>query len=386
MKIVIPTPTYFPDVNGASYFAQRLAYYLTKRGHEVLVIAPGPSMRTTYYKHNGATVFGLASFPLKGIRISIPFFLGRKIKKAVLKFKPDIVHLQTHFAPGRKTFVAAKKLGIPVMGTNHFMPENLTHYLHLPQVLENLLNKLSWDYFLYTYNRLPLVTAPSQTAGNLLNNVGVKKDIRVVSNGIDMAIFNPAHQEGDFKKNWGLPEKPILLYVGRLDKEKHVEWILQALKKFVGKLDIHLVVAGKGLEQNYLKSLTKKLNLGTQVTFLGFVPDQDLPALYANSDCYIIPGVAELQSISTMEAMASGLPVIAVRAMALPELVKDGENGLLFESENIEALSNCIYRIFSNQELRKKMGATSLNYIRPHNIENIIYEFEVMYEKALQTL
>ena len=116
------------------------------------------------------------------------------------------------------------------------------------------------------------------------------------------------------------------------------------------------------------------------------MPDEDLPNLYKIADCFIIAGTAELQSLVTMEAMASGLPVVGVNAMALPELIHDGENGYLFELDNIESLTQSLIKILSDEKLRKQMGDKSLEIIQAHDINNSMVTFESLYQSMLNSI
>ena len=378
------TDNYYPNVNGASYFAQRLASGLKDQGHEVLVVAPSRFLKKEYFEYQGVRVFGGSSWYLKVMRIPTPFLSRRQAKRAIMDFKADVVHLQSHFSVGRSGFCAAREMDIPVIGTNHFMPENLVHYLHLPFGLEYLASRFAWSYFRFTFDKLDRVTAPTETAANLLRDIGIKKDVVAISNGVDLSRFNPNNFNKKSKNKFGLPNKPILLYVGRLDKEKNIDLVLRAFRSIADCVDAHFAIAGKGVISKQLKKLSDKLELGERVTFLGFVPDESLPELYACSDCYVTACTAELQSIATMEAMASGLAIVAARAMALPELVKDGENGYLFEPGDIKAMSACIHKIFSNPILKEKMSNKSLEYIKIHDINHVVDKFESVYAAAIK--
>jgi 1,2-diacylglycerol 3-alpha-glucosyltransferase len=151
----------------------------------------------------------------------------------------------------------------------------------------------------------------------------------------------------------------------------------------IQKTDMHFVIGGKGAEMEKLKNLSKKLNLQDNITFAGFVPDEDLPNLYSVADCFINAGTAELQSLVTMEAMASGLPVMAVNAMALPELVRHGENGYLFQIDAVVEIAKGLIQIFTNEDLRHKMAYKSLEIIRKHDINISMEMFESLYKKML---
>lgn len=380
MKIIIAADTYYPHVNGASLFAQRLAHYLEKNKHTVIVIAPSKSFQNTKEEINGITVFGISSLPIffyPGFRFSLPFFIKKEIKNIIKEFQPDIIHVQSHFSVCRTIISFAKKNHLPIVATNHFMPENLTHYLHLPKFIENLIKKIAWTDLFRIFNKVNLVTTPTESAAKLIRSH--LKNIKAISCGIDLNRFNPQNNGDYLKEKHQLPNKPTILYVGRLDKEKNIDLIIKAVSKIIPNIDLHFVIAGIGAEKENLENLAKKLSIQNRVHFIGFVSDKDLNNVYRIADCFVIASTAELQSIVTLEALASGLPVIAANAVALPELVKNGENGFLFEPNNLDDLIKKIEIIFSNSDSRKKMSEKSLTIAANHSIEKTISQFEEVY-------
>ena len=382
MRILIATDTYYPDVNGAAYFTYRLATILAKRGHNVFVMCPSRSFKNMVSNDKGVTVYGIRSIRIpvyQNFRVS-PLFISGIILGAVEEISPDIVHIQNHFIIGKRAVSTAKKLGIPVIGTNHFMPENLVHYLHLPKIAEKWLRKFAWRQCVRIFEQLDFVTTPTKTAGALLKNAGFSKDVMPISCGIDLERFKPTNDGLYLKRIFAVPiNKPVLLYVGRLDKEKRVDIILRALSDILRVTSVHLVLAGIGKEKQKLEELTEKLGIQKAVTFTGFVPDKDLQNIYRIADLFVMAGIAELQSIVTMEAMASGLPVVAVNAMALPELVHDGENGYLFSDGDSQMLAEKVIAILSNQTMREQMSKKSLEIIKDHDINKIIEKYESIY-------
>jgi 1,2-diacylglycerol 3-alpha-glucosyltransferase len=382
MRILIANDTFHPDLNGNSYFTHRLASSLIKRGHQVLVIAPSRTFHHEKSIRGGISVFGLRSMPIPhyaNFRIALPFFTTKTLTNVIKEFNPEVVHIQSHFAVGRLTAKVARKLGIKVIGTNHFMPENLVIYLHSPAWFEKKVIKWAWNDFKHIYEKLDIVTTPTQTAADLLKKYGFSKDVLAVSNGIDMKKFHPGQNAVYIKERYKLPDKPILLYVGRLDKEKNVDLVLRALASLDPKIAPHFLVAGKGYEMESLQRLAKELKIENSVTFAGFVPDEDLPFLYNAVSVFINAGVAELQSLVTMEAMATGLPVIGVNAMALPELIHHEENGYLFPIGDVKKLSECIQKLFSSPQQMELMGKKSLEIISNHDVEKTMSKFESLY-------
>jgi len=384
MKILIATDTYYPDVNGAAYFTYRLAAILARRGHSVCVMCPSRSSRNTVSDDTGVMVYGIRSIPLPGhlnFRIS-PLFVSGIIRGTVKEISPDIVHIQNHFLIGKQAVGAAKKLGIPVIGTNHFMPENLVHYLHPPRDAEKWLQQSAWRQCVRVFEQLDFVTTPTKTAAALLKKAGLSKDVVPISCGIDLERFKPTNDGLYLKRSFAIPNnKPVLLYLGRLAKEKRIDVILRSLPDILRVTSVHLVLAGIGKEKPKLEELTRKLGIQEAVTFTGFVPDKDLPNIYRIADLFVTAGIAELQSIVTMEAMASGLPVVAVNAMALPELVHDGENGYLFADGDSQMLAQKVIAILSDQTMRVQMSQKSLDIIKDHDINEVVEKYESIYKK-----
>lgn len=382
MKILIVADNYYPNVNGSSYFTQRLACHLKQRGHEILVMASSPSIKNEPFVCNGVDVFGIRSLSnpfYPGFRFPVPMGIKNAIEEEIVRFRPDVIHIQDHFVISPVVQKIANKLSIPMMGTNHFMPENILHYLHLPKKLEQIAKNWAWGQFRSIFDQLQTVTTPTMTAAKLLEEVKLSKPVLAVSNGIDLEKFKPSNNGQYLKERLGLPDESILLYVGRLDKEKNIDAVLKVLPRVLAQTRIHYLIVGKGAEQEKLKQLAHQLNLERFVTFAGFVPDEDLPNLYNIADCFVIAGIAELQSLVTMEAMATGLPVVAVNAMALPELVRHGENGYLFELDDADALAEHLIQIFSDPGLRKKMGDRSMEMIQAHDINKSMETFETLY-------
>jgi glycosyltransferase involved in cell wall biosynthesis len=167
-----------------------------------------------------------------------------------------------------------------------------------------------------------------------------------------------------------------------LDPEKKLEDVLAAVALALKSLDFCLVIVGKGLRKSALERLAVDLGISGNVIFTGFVPEEDLPVVYKLSHCFIIASIAELLSLATLQAMASGLPVIAARAGALPELIHDRINGLLFDVGHIEEMVRCMIEMFGNNILWLKMSETNLEYIKHHDIHLTVKSFEGIYHRT----
>jgi glycosyltransferase involved in cell wall biosynthesis len=173
------------------------------------------------------------------------------------------------------------------------------------------------------------------------------------------------------RKRLKLPEDcPLILHISRLSAEKRIDVLLDAVTKMqsIG----HIVLVGIGPAEAALRAQAERLHLGNRVSFLGFVSDDDLLALRRSSDVYVIPSESELQSLSTMEAMACGLPVLAANACALPELVRHNENGFLFQPGNSDQLSHYLDSMLTDTALRTGMGMESLKRIITHDRSRVL--------------
>ena len=381
MRILFVSDTYYPHLNGVYYFVCRIAPLLRQNGHSVAVIAPSETTHFTRRKIDDIDVYGVPSLPVAlypKLRVPIPFMLRSRIGRVLSEFGPDIIHIQDHFLLARSVVKLNKGMGIPIMGTNHFMPENLTALIRTDK-WERRLEKLLWSRFSSVYDQLMLVTTPTETAARLIRPL---LDVRVeaVSSGIDLEKFTPFGDSEKIRARYGIPDKPTVLFVGRLDPEKKMEEVLEATALALKQLDFCLVVVGKGIRKKALEKRAATLGIAGNVIFTGFVPEEDLPMIYHLSWCFIIASTAELLSLATLQAMASGLPVIAARAGALEELVRDRINGLLFEAGDIDGIVRCMVEVIGNQTLREQMSKKSLEFSKEHDIHEAVRSFESIYQ------
>lgn len=387
MNILIATDTYYPHVNGAAYFTYRLASHLARRGHKVSVLAPSRHFRDMQSEHDGVTVYGIRSLRIPfypNFRFTPTWVTERTIRRCVRALRPDIIHIQNHFLIGRSVLREAQRLDIPIVGTNHFMPENIVHYLHLPAKAEEKVSDFGWSQFLQVFNQLDAIAAPTKTAATMAQKVGLTKEVVPISCGIDLERFHPGEATKQLRSAWNIPrDRRVMLYVGRLDKEKKLEDVLTAFAKATKSVEAQFVITGVGARRGKLEEEAARLGVTDRVTFAGFISDEDLPNAYRAADLFVIAGIAELQSIATMEAMASGLPVIAVNATALPELVHDNENGFLFEDGDVDNLAKKIVTVFQDKELAKRFSEASLRIIQNHDIEKTIDAYETFYKEGI---
>lgn len=381
MRILMATDTYPPDVSGSAVFARRLARGMSALGHEVHVICSsenGPNKLLV--DDEGVRVHRLASLPLlvhPPLRFASPVGMRRKLRELVADIGPDVLHAQDHFTIGRAAIRAAAECGIPVVATNHFMPQNLTPYL--PPPCRPLVTRAAWADFRRIYRVADQVTAPTPAAVALVRRHGLRQPVEPISCGVDIDTFHPPVAPGVVRRALGLPDVPTIGYVGRLDADKHVIEPIQALARLADLGPAQLVVVGSGARRHVLEKVAADVGLTDRVHFLGFVPDAQLPQVYAAFDAFCMPGIAELQSIATLEALATGLPVVLADAVALPHLVQQGANGFLYPPGDIEELARSLRTILTSD--RRAMSAVSRRIAEDHAVSRTVASFDEIYQR-----
>lgn len=389
MKILFATDQYLPTPGGISVVTQRISTALAKKGHTIAVIAPSTDWKFRREYKDGVTIYRIQSLlvhKLKQLRFSPAFLYRKKIYHTIANFKPDIIHLETPNTIASETLDVARKFKIPVIATCHIMPENISGTLpFLPSKIGKMIGNLYMKQIINVYNKVILVTAPTPIGTAILLANNITRPTLALSNGIDLDAFRQPSKEEKNKliEKYKLPLTPIILYIGRLDKEKKVNILIESLQYIKKSLPYHVVIEGKGQQMEYLEDLVRKLKLQNKISFIGYIEENELTSLYALATVFVMPSTAELQSLVTMEAMALGLPVIGAKAGALPYLIKPDKNGFLFEPDNAIDLAQKLQQILENPLLQKKMSRQSLELIREHDINNIINKMEELYTKII---
>jgi glycosyltransferase involved in cell wall biosynthesis len=382
LTILIAADTYPPHVNGAAQFGYRLAKGMTARGHNVHVLACRPDTGKSYTEfRDEATVHRLRShgvFTHEYFRICFPWEIKKEISLLFDKVQPDVVHIQSHYMIGEHVLYEAVKRGIRIVATNHFMPENLNPFLPFPQWFKDIVGRISWKDMGKVMGQADVVTTPTPLAAKAMHQHAFLRKVLPLSNGIDAAAYEL--QPGETIEPHA---NPTVLFAGRLAEEKHVNVLIDAIAKTPRELNIHLEIVGGGEVRPALEAQVAKLGLGDRVKFLGLASDEELREAYIKADIFCMPGTAELQSLVTLEAMSASTPVLLANAMALPHLVRDGENGYLFTPNDSTELAAKITKLVELPEDQlKAMGKVSREMVEPHSINGTLQTFEDLYRGA----
>ncbi|WP_150954982.1 glycosyltransferase [Microbacterium testaceum] len=379
LRILIGADTFLPHVNGAARFAERLAAGLVARGHDVHVAAPSAGRGedgtgTEVIEDQPMTVHRLPShrfLPHDWLTFVFPWRSKHYARILLDEIKPDVVHIQSHIIIGRGLAREARKRGIPVVATNHVMAENILDFTTLPDFLDRIFVKLAWADAERTFKMTRAVTTPTRKAADFLESTIDISGVIPISCGIDRSNYCPDLTPRDANR---------ILFVGRLTTEKHIDVVLRALSQLDPALQVTFDVVGGGDQRAKLEALAQQLGVASRVTFHGHASEEDLRTLYSRASVFAIASIAELQSIATMEAMASGLPIVAANAVALPHLVHEGENGYLFEPGNAEELAARLTDVLSAApDERTRMQQASLDAVAVHDINRTLDTFEALY-------
>jgi len=387
MRILLAETSFYHSFHGEAIFTKNLAEQLVKRGHEVSVVVNSESGRAEQEIHNGVRIYGLSTFSLRLFHpnAALPFFPRPAVERLFKHIRPEIVHIQDHYPVSRDVLLAARRRKIKTVGTNHFMPENLAPYFPLVSDIKWLFDGVLWGMMREVYDRLDGVAAPSRTAADLVRSRGLKPEVVPISCGVDVSLFqpDPAADRERVCKDYGMdPRSRHIFFVGRIDREKRLDVIVRALK-VLARPDLQFVIAGNGTVAGEIQSLAEQLGLGDRVVFTGFIPNEDLPTVLSSIDLFVMPSQAELLSIATLEAMACARPVIAARAVALPELVSDDVNGYLFNPGEVEDAARQIARLLDQPGRWQAMGQVSLERARLHSLENTTAHYDDFYQAVL---
>ncbi|MBQ1373584.1 glycosyltransferase [Candidatus Saccharibacteria bacterium] len=414
MKIVIATAVYYPMINGVAVFSHNLAVGLARRGHEVMVICPSQTGRNYTRTIDGVKTVHLRSVDAKvypdqihavpekkkllgikmphliykhGFRVSV--FPQREVKKAMEEFRPDVVHVQVSDPIGLSVVWYARKYNIPVVTTEHNQPDVLTDPLKVPNVMKRPVNYLLASYFRNRQSKSDFVTMPTEKAiKDLIWSRGEEFPVPVaaVSNGVDLADFKPGKATASIYSKYNIPkDRPIVLYVGRVDPEKKLGTVMDAFNEARKSIPTAmLLVVGDGVDKVRLMNKAEKMGLKGNVRFVGKVLPPDLYELYRVGDVFTTASEIETQGIVLIEAAACGLPLIAVDKGAVSEVCRNDINGHLCEPGNVAEISEAMVKILSDVKIRKKFAANSIKIASEHDFEKTLDRFINIYKNVIK--
>ncbi len=374
MKIAIFTDTFSPEINGVTKNLDRLLNYFSEAGIKYLVFAPETEPRIdNIHEKNVVRMKSLNFFLYPELKFSLPNYL--KIKSKLAKFNADLFHLITPFNIGLTGLYAARQTDTPLVASYH---TNFDQYLDYYQI--NFLEKAAWKYLRWFHDQAMRNYCPSEETKNEL----AKRDfinLDIWGRGIDAKLFSPEHKSQQFIEKNALEDKITLLYVGRLAREKNLSLLIESFKRLNQKYKkkIELIITGDGPE---LKRLQKELP--DNVIFTGFKNGIELSRIYASADIFAFPSVTETYGNVVIEAMASGLPVVAVLAGGVKENLINNYNGLASKKNDEAEFTARLEELIVNDKLRKLLAHNARQHALEQSWDHVFEKLDRSYQKVIK--
>lgn len=369
MKIGLFTEWYLPIRGGVSSHVSGLYKELKRRGHEVKIFTKKSKLRQERKITDEDVVELNPTFPLD-LPILPPS--GDETLKVISSYNLDIVHAHHAFTATPLAGLAyAERLGIPRLLTNHSIPAG-KHDGYFWETVGNLAYP-----FRYYINKAEVIIAVSKAAANFISFFVDYVPIKIIPNGIDTNRFKP---------NFDKENKELkILFVSRLVHRKGPHLLVRAFKRVVKKYDnVALVFVGSGYMRGTLEELAMSLNITEKVKFLGDVSDEILPQVYSESDIFVLPSLhAESFGLVLLEAMASGLPVVATSVGGIPEVLEDGKEGFLVKPDE-KNIAEALIKLLEDKDLREKMGKNGRKkVVENYDWKNVCEKIEETYRELL---
>jgi glycosyltransferase involved in cell wall biosynthesis len=372
MRILLVTETYLPFISGVATSTDSIARFMLGQGHRVTICCPHPVIDKPAPKYPGLTLGYAPSVPdlfYRGKPLTI-FPLGIfSLIKLFKHNKFDVVHIQEPGSVGLTALIMAKIYKVPTVGALHFTPEQIARMI--PGKPEKLVKPIIEAFIKYIYNLYDAIMVPTQTFSDFLGRVGVIKPITVVSNGVDTGYFQPkTHPAGKIV---------TFFFLGRLDLDKNVTTLVKAMPYTNSK--VKLLVVGSGKIEQKLHQLASDLKVNDKITWVKHITEKEMPGYYRKADCFAIMSPYEVQSIVTLQAIASGLPIIAANMGALPELCRPNKNGYLVSVYDYKTLARKMNFLADNPKLRKEFGKKSREMSLIHDKARVLKKLEMIYRQ-----
>lgn len=372
MRLAFFTETFLPKVDGIVNTLCYLLDHLAARGHTSLLFAPegGP------LRYANTPVIGLPgiSFPLYPELKLVPPHTD--LSRRLAAFQPDLIHVLNPFSLGVIGLNQARALKIPLVASYHTDITGFAVRWGLGLFREPL-----WAYLRWLHNQADLNLCPSRVTQTELQAQGFQHT-KIWSRGVDTRRFNPGRRNSEWRwrLSGGQPEAPLLLYVGRLSPEKRVDWLRPVLAALP---QVCLVIVGNGPARPELERLFD----GTQTVFTGYLYSDDLACAYAAADIFVFPAANETLGNVVLEAMASGLPVVAARSGGVLDHVAEDETGLLFEPENQDTLIAAVNRLVTNPDYGQMLRGAALKRIQHRSwgtiLDSLLADYATLIESRL---
>lgn len=379
MRIAIFSESYEPIINGVSVCVATVRDGLSKRGHEVFVFAPHfkghVDGRNDVFRFPSAHTLIMPDYPF-------PVAYSPALRRTFESMRFDIVHTQTPFLLGITGARWARRFGVPLVSTNHTLYAEYAHYVPIrPKALTQfgLIRLMRWYYA-----GCDAVVAPSNAAAGVLRSYGVKTPVEVIRTGVVGAKGLTPEEVLAVRSSHGLQSDDfLLLYVGRIAREKNLGMLLRAFKLICAKHEnARLLLVGGGPALAETKQLAASIGLEDRLQFAGMLNRSQIDPLYASADTFVFPSTTETQGIAICEALSAGLPVVAVNEGGIPENVQHGVDGFLTSNDAAEFAERIDFLI-THPEQRQAISDAAKSNAAEFSVERMVGEFERFYKSVI---
>lgn len=334
MNIGLFTDTYFPQINGVGTSAHTLAQELKSLGHNVYIFTPSDPRRTDIANENIIEMKSMPCFIVRNFRIGL-LYSPQEILR-IKNLNLDVIHTQTEFSQGIFGKIMAKTLGIPMVHTYHTMYEDYVHYIARGHIVTPAMSHTFSRVFCNSANA---VIAPTQKVYDSLISYGVKKKISIIPTGIQIdRFFSENYDKNEItalKKSYGLDnDSPIVLILGRIAEEKSIDFIIKALPKVFDNIPkARLLIVGDGPYRKTIEEVIDNYGINDKTIFTGAKPWSEIGKYYQMGDVLVSASVSETQGLTFIEAMSSGILVLARNDKCISGLIENGKSGYLFDTQ-----------------------------------------------------
>ncbi len=386
LRVAMFTNNYLPSLGGVPIAIDRLRRGLTALGKSVLVVAPRYGADEPSTGEDGdlgvLRVPSLVSFRDGGFRLTN--ILLPRVRRAVRRFDPDVVHFHHPFWMSSLALWLARRLDAPAVFTYHTRLEHYADSVPLPgRLFRNLISHL---LIRRSANRCLGVVVPTVSAREYLRAIGVKSRIVVRATGVEYARFHEVDPEevAALRRRLGIGEEPVLVSVSRLSEEKNIGFMIEALGALCGRTDppFRFLMVGDGPQRAALEARIEALGLGDRVIMPGAVPPELLPAYYHLGDVFVFASMSETQGMVVLEAMAAGLPVVAVRSSGVDDLVRDGINGYKTAADREQWLDR-VHELLLNSDRRADLASGAREFARANDLTTFASEIAAFYAEVV---
>lgn len=376
LKIAIVTETWPPEINGVALSLLQLCQGLQKQGHKILLIRPEQKAKCQdFTPEQECLVMSQAIPKYPTLQFGWPQYL--KVSKAFEKFVPDVVHIVTEGPLGLTAMQAAKAKAIPISSGFHSPFQDFSRFFDLAFLVKPIQKYLCWFH-----NNTQVTCVPSKDTQEGLRGFGITCPLVVVGRGVDTIRFSPKHRSENLRKQWDADENTrVMLYVGRLSPEKEVQVLIESYANLqnIQPHKTKLVIVGDGPDFARLKSLPA----AKDVIFTGSLRGQDLAVAYASADVFVFASQVETFGNVVLEAMASGLPVIAYDYACAHQYLAHGVNGWLSPLGQINHFIQQIYQLPSVQQLRE-MGVQACHKVQQSGWQLPVQQLEQAFYQVVK--